>query len=755
MATEARTKPSPSTRGGDARDRLLAGMPVMERRLQLAGISTAVLEGGAGPPMVLLHGPGAYAAAWLRVIPGLVTTHRVVAPDLPGHGSSTVDAGELDASRVMTWLAELIEVTCPSPPVVVGHLMGGAIAAHFASNDGRRLSRLVLVDTLGLAPFDPSPEFGSALTGFLEQPTADSFDALWRQCSFDLDGLREQLATRWDAITDYTLELATAPAVAQASSKLMELFAMPAIPDEILERIAVPTTLIWGRHDRATPLRVGEEASGRYGWPLSVIEKAADDPTVDQPEAFLHALRSALHGGGVMASATTTDSIRALRESFAGLVLEPDDGGYDEARRIHNGLIDRHPAVIARCLQTADVVAAVEFARDEGLEISVRGGGHNVAGKAVNEGGLMIDLSLMKGIHVDPARRTVRAQPGVTVRELDRANAVFGLATPSGVVSSTGIAGLTLGGGIAWLQGKYGLAVDNLLSAEVVLASGDVVTTSDDLEPELFWALRGGGGNFGVVTSFEFRAHPLVSVLGGAMAYPLEEAPKIFAFFRDFSSDLPDELSLQAGFIHAPDGSGTKLCAIIVCHAGLDPERAAVDMQPLRELGTPVVDMVQRFPYQLMNTGADWLFSKGALNYWKSAFFSELSDGAVEVMIDAFERAPSERCMLAVEEFHGAVTRVPHDATAYPHREPGFNLLLISQWASPDDTEAGKAWARETFHDLAPFMADRSYTNYLTADDHDRLRQAFGPNYDRLVDIKAHYDPENRFRGNQNIVPNG
>ena len=296
MATEPQMKTSRSTRGENPRDRLLAGMPVTERRLQLAGVSTAVLEGGAGPPMVLLHGPGAYAAAWLRVIPDLVTTHHVVAPDLPGHGSSTVDAGELDADRVMTWLDELIDRTCPSPPVVVGHLMGGAIAARFAGDEGGRLSRLVLVDTLGLVPFEPSPEFGAALMGFLGQPSAESLDAFWRQCSFDLDGLREQLTTQLDAIMEYTLDLATAPATAEASSKLMELFAMPAIPTDVLRRIAVPTTLIWGRHDRATPLRVGEEASSRYGWPLRVIEKAADDPTVDQPEAFLDALRSALHG---------------------------------------------------------------------------------------------------------------------------------------------------------------------------------------------------------------------------------------------------------------------------------------------------------------------------------------------------------------------------------------------------------------------------------------------------------------------------
>jgi FAD/FMN-containing dehydrogenase len=454
-----------------------------------------------------------------------------------------------------------------------------------------------------------------------------------------------------------------------------------------------------------------------------------------------------------MAGATTTDSVQLLRQTFSRLVLEPGDAGYDEARRIHNGLIDKRPAMIARCLHTADVVAAVDYGTDEGLEISVRGGGHNVAGKAVTDGGLMIDLSLMKGIQVDPARRTVRAQPGVTVGELDRATAAFGLATPSGIVSSTGIAGLTLGGGLAWLQGNYGLAIDNLLSAEVVLASGNVVTASDDSEEDLFWALRGGGGNFGVVSSFEFRAHPLVSVLGGPVLYPLAAAPKVFSFFREFSTGLPDELSLQAILAHAPDGSGAKVCGIVLCHAGADAEQAAADLQPLRDFGSPVADMVERMPYVAMNTGADGLFPRGALNYWKSAFFSELSDGAVEIMIEAFERAPSVLCAIGVEEFHGAVTRVPAEATAYPHREPGFNLILVSQWTDPGQTDACIAWARQTFDALAPYMADRSYTNYLSADDHDRVRQAFGPNFDRLVEVKRRYDPHNRFRGNQNVDP--
>jgi FAD/FMN-containing dehydrogenase len=340
----------------------------------------------------------------------------------------------------------------------------------------------------------------------------------------------------------------------------------------------------------------------------------------------------------------------------------------------------------------------------------------------------------------------------VRVGELDRATAAFGLASPSGVISLTGIAGLTLGGGIAWLMGKYGMAVDNLLSAEVVLASGAVVTASDETDPDLFWALRGGGGNFGIVTSFEFRAHPVASVLGGAVLHPLEAAPRLLSFYREFAADLPDELSTQAAFLHAPDGSGAKLCGIALCHAGDDADRAVADISPLREFGSPAADMIQRMPYPVVNTGVDWLFP-GALNYWKSAFFSELSDPAVEVLTSAFERAPSQLCALIIEEFHGAVTRVAATATAYPHREPGYNLLLISQWTTPANTEAGIAWARETFDALSPYMADRSYMNYLSADDHDRVHQAYGPNYLRLVELKRRYDPGNLFRLNQNIEP--
>lgn len=282
----------------DARERLLAGIPVTEQRLSLAGISTAVLEGGDGPPIVLLHGPGGHAAKWLRVIPDLVKTHRLVAPDLPGHGISEVIHGALDVDRVLAWLGELIERTCKSPPALVGKILGGAIAARFASGRGDRLDRLILVDTLGLRPFQPTPEFGLALTNFMAHPTEETHDGLWRRCAFDLDFLRRQMGENWERLKAYNLDRARTPSLKATQRRLMEQFGMPALPPADLARITVPTTLIWGRHDLATPLPTAEAASARYGWPLHVIENAADDPPLEQPEAFLEALRVALGGSG-------------------------------------------------------------------------------------------------------------------------------------------------------------------------------------------------------------------------------------------------------------------------------------------------------------------------------------------------------------------------------------------------------------------------------------------------------------------------
>lgn len=432
-------------------------------------------------------------------------------------------------------------------------------------------------------------------------------------------------------------------------------------------------------------------------------------------------------------------------------LLRPNDPGYDDARRIHNGLIDKRPAMIARCRTTADVVAAVARARHDDLEISVRGGGHNVAGKAVTAGGLMIDLSPMKEIGVDPRARTARAQPGLTWGDFNIATAAHGLATTGGIVSTTGISGLTLGGGFGWLQGKYGLSVDNLLAAEVVTAEGDVLDASEDDYADLFWATRGGGGNFGVVTSFTYRLHPVTTVLGGPAVFPLAAGEAVIDAYRRLAKEAPDELGVQCGLLTGPDAS-TKVAAAVVCHCG-DLDRAEADIRTVRELGTPLLDGIGPKTYVEQNSGIDASFPPGALNYWKSAFLTDLSDAAAGVLVERFEQCPSPMSACVLESMGGAATRVAATATAFPHREPGHNLLILSQWADPADTEPNIAWTRETFEALQPHIADRRYVNYLSADDAGYTRDAYGPNYDRLVELKRRYDPHNVFHLNQNIDP--
>jgi len=442
----------------------------------------------------------------------------------------------------------------------------------------------------------------------------------------------------------------------------------------------------------------------------------------------------------------SVEAIEGLRASFSGEVLTPGDAGYDEARRIHNGLIDKRPAVIARCTNTADVVDAVRVGRDAGLEISVRGGGHNPAGRAVTDGGLMIDLSLMRGIRVDPARRTALAQPGLTWREFNRATAVH-------VVSTTGIAGLTVGGGLGWAMARYGMAVDNLQSVEIVTADGSVLTAAEDENPDLFWAVRGGGGNFGVVTWFEYRLHPLAMVTGGLIAHPFEAAGEVLRFYRDFTADVGDDLTVFCGLVHAPDGSGMKLAALVVCHLG-SPEEAEADLAPLRSFGSPVMMEVAPMPYPVVNSLLDGGFPKGALNYWKSGFLAGLSDDAIVTLAGRFAEAPSPMSGIVVEHFHGAVTRVDPLATAFPHRERGYNMLVAAEWMDPTLNEENILWAKATLEAMTPYLRGTRYVNYLGDDEAaGSVQAAYGPVYDRLVEVKRRYDPDNVFRLNQNIDP--
>ena len=456
-------------------------------------------------------------------------------------------------------------------------------------------------------------------------------------------------------------------------------------------------------------------------------------------------------------TATTIDADRvdAFSVSISGTVLRPGEDHYEAARRVHNGLIDKRPALIARCHGAADVSAAVGLAREAGLEISIRGGGHNIAGRSVTDGGLMIDLAEMKGMYVDPEARTIRAQGGVIWSEFNRETAVHGLAVTGGAISTTGIAGLTLGGGLGWLMGIHGLAADNLLSVELVNADGAVLNVTAESDPDLFWALRGGGGNFGVATSLEYRLHPLSEVVGGLVAHPFEAARDVLRFYREFTQSVPDELTVFGGLVYAPGSSDLRLAALVVCHAG-PAEQAQKDLAPLREFGQPLMVELGPMPYTVMNTLLDDGFPRGALNYWKSSFVESLDDELIDLAIERFETTPSPLNAILFEHFHGAVTRVGVSDTAVPHREVGYNLVMPSVWLDAADTEANIAWTRATFDLFSPYFAERRWLNYFSDDDGtDAVRAAYGPNYDRLVELKRRYDPENVFHLNHNIDPVG
>jgi len=451
-------------------------------------------------------------------------------------------------------------------------------------------------------------------------------------------------------------------------------------------------------------------------------------------------------------SALDATRVKSLTDGFAGTVLLPSDDGYEGARRVQNGLVDRRPAVIAQCRDTGDIAAAVRFATAEGLEISVRGGGHNVAGRCVTEGGLMIDLSGMRAIDVDPNAATARVQGGALWSELNEAGAAHGLAVTGGAISTTGVGGYTLGGGLGWLMATQGLAADNLIGVELVTADGSVLDVSDASHPDLMWALRGGGGNFGVAATLTFRMHPLTMVVGGLIAHPVDAARDLLRFYRDAVADCPDELTAFAGLVHAPDGSGLKLAAMVVFHT--DPSRADADLAPFLEFGSPLMTHVEPMPYPVMNTLLDAGYPPGALNYWLSSFTTGLSDALIDTMIQRFETIPSPMSVILLEHFHGAVTRIDPTATAVPHREAGFNLLLPSEWLDPADTDKNIAWTKDTFAAVSEHLAAGRWLNYLGDDQaDDAIRAAYGPNFDRLREVKRRYDPGNVFHLNHNIVP--
>ena len=438
-----------------------------------------------------------------------------------------------------------------------------------------------------------------------------------------------------------------------------------------------------------------------------------------------------------------------FRSAVRGSVIVPGDPAYDQSRQIFNAMIDHRPVAIARCIGAADVVACVGFARAHGLAVSARGGGHNASGKAVVDDGLMIDLEPMKGCRIDPARRTARAEPGLTLAEFDRDCQAFGLATTMGAVSPTGIAGLTLGGGIGWLCGKYGLACDNLLSVDIVTADGRLRTASPSEHADVFWAVRGGGGNVGIVTSFEYRLHEVGPVLGGGVIFPFTKAQRVLAFYDELARGCPDELSVNAALATADDGAPVVGINVAWCGPLDVGERL---LKPLRTFETPIADTIAPMRYVDRQRAGDANFPRGRRHYWKAGWQRRLEATAIDVMIDFAARRPSRYTRISLQQMHGAAARVSPTETAFPHRHDQWELQMLSQWLDADDDEPNVRWARELYVAMEPYLEHAVYVNMLGGDESDRIREAYGCNYDRLAAIKATYDPTNFFRSNQNVA---
>lgn len=468
-------------------------------------------------------------------------------------------------------------------------------------------------------------------------------------------------------------------------------------------------------------------------------------------------LSIASRAGGT--TSLSAEALASFRQSLRGELLLRDDPGYDQARAVWNAMIDRRPAAIVRCAGAADVIRCVTLAREEGLLLSVRGAGHNIAGNAVSDGGLMVDLSRLRGVTVDPRRRTARVGPGATLADLDHETQAFGLATPVGINSTTGIAGLTLGGGFGWLSRKYGLTVDNLLSATVVTAAGELVTASAKQNADLFWGVRGGGGNLGIVTEFEFRLHKVgPEVLSGLIVHPFADADRVLRHYRAFVAGAPEDVTCWTVLRKAPPlpflppaVHGTEVVIIaVLTTAGLRKGKQL--LKPLRELGKPIADVVGPHPYAGWQRAFDPLLTPGARNYWRSHNFRELSDGALDTIRAYAGRLPSNQSEIFIAQLGGAINAQAPDATAYPHRDANFVMNVHTRWEDKSRDQACVAWARDFSDRTAPFATGGVYVNFVSEGE-ERVRAAYGGNYARLAELKRAYDPTNLFSLNQNVPP--
>ena len=452
--------------------------------------------------------------------------------------------------------------------------------------------------------------------------------------------------------------------------------------------------------------------------------------------------------------------IAALRESLRGSLLLPEDAGYDAARSLWNAMIDRRPAAIVRAAGAADVMKAVNFAREHKLLLAVKGAGHNIAGKAACDGGLMLDLSAMKSVRVDPVARMARVEPGALLSDFDRETQAFGLSTPTGINSTTGMAGLTLGGGFGWQSRKRGLTIDNLQSVDMVLASGELVQASATQNPDLFWAVRGGGGNFGVVTSFEYRLHPLgPQVLAGLIVYPFAQARQVFDGYRKFTATASDDMTAWMVMRKAPplpflpaEVHGKEVIVVAFCWIG-EPAQGEAMAQTLRSFGTPAGEHVGPMPFAGWQTAFDPLLQPGARNYWKSHNLANIDDGLIDALLQSIENLPSPQCEIFFGQIGAQTQRVPVNATAYSSRDTQYAMNVHGRWEDPADDERCIAWARAFFEQAAPFSLGSVYVNFMTQEEAGRVADAYGPNFERLVAVKSRYDPHNLFRHNQNIRP--
>ena len=455
-------------------------------------------------------------------------------------------------------------------------------------------------------------------------------------------------------------------------------------------------------------------------------------------------------------------TVGAFAAGLHGQLITPADSNYDEARTIYNAMIDKRPALIARCQDAADVIAAVNFARENHLDVAIRGGGHNGAGLALVDDGLVIDLSPMKGIHVDPEARTVQVEAGCTWADVDNATHAFGLAVPSGIISTTGVGGLTLGGGLGYLSRKYGLTIDNLLAVDMVLADGRLVHASQDENPDLFWAVRGGGGNFGVVTSFLFQGQPVRMVYGGPIIWPVDQAEEVLRWYLDFIADAPEDISAWFGFHKVPTGSplpqqlhGASGCAVCFCYTG-PLDKAEEVFAPIRAVGKPVFDHAGPLPFPALQSAFDNIYYPPGLQwYWKADFVNSVPDEAINLHMRYGANLPSELCTMHLYPINGAVHRVGKADTAFSYRDVTFASVIVGVDADPANAERVSRWAKEYWSALHPYSAGGAYVNMMMEEGHDRVEAAYRDNYPRLVAIKNRYDPDNLFHVNQNIKPNG